>query len=136
MMMNIYDDGQKLIHSGLQLRVPTKKLIFLFLNQNIYCGNSKEPSQCDGSFEDPKHVIKLMGKKIFTILRSKMFILSCADPEIFFLTIFFILLVFQSSKYIVFHRVLYGPPSRRDHWVQLLLKGCPYRMSKKTFSNL
>ena len=31
--------------SGLQLRVRTKKLIFLFLSQNICCGYSKEPSQ-------------------------------------------------------------------------------------------
>ena len=30
---------------GLQIRVPTRKLFFLFLNQNIFCGYSKEPSQ-------------------------------------------------------------------------------------------
>ena len=42
------------------------KLIFLFLNQNICCGYSK-----NGSFEHPKHMLKLMGKKILTILRSK-----------------------------------------------------------------
>ena len=30
---------------GLQLRVRTRKIIFLFLNQNISCGYSKEPSQ-------------------------------------------------------------------------------------------
>ena len=30
---------------GLQLRVRNEKLIFLFLNQNICCGYSKEPSQ-------------------------------------------------------------------------------------------
>ena len=51
---------------GLKIRVCTKKLIFLFLIQNICCGYSKEPSQWDGSFEHPKHMIKLMGKKIFT----------------------------------------------------------------------
>ena len=45
-----------------------QKIIFLFLNQNIFCGYSKEPSQSDGSFEHPKHMFKLMGKKIFTIL--------------------------------------------------------------------
>ena len=32
---------------------------------------SKDPSQWDSSFEHPKHKFKLMGKKIFTILRSK-----------------------------------------------------------------
>ena len=49
----------------------TKKIIFVFLNLNICCGCSKEPSQWDGSFEHPKHMFKLMGKKIFTILGSK-----------------------------------------------------------------
>ena len=44
------------------------KNIFLFLNQ---CGCSKEPFLCGGSFEHPKHMLKLMGKKIFTILHSK-----------------------------------------------------------------
>ena len=57
------------LYPGLKLRVRTKKLIFLFLNQNTCCGYSKEPSQWDGSFEHPKHMLKLMGKKIFTILR-------------------------------------------------------------------
>ena len=33
------------------LRVLIKKIIFLFLNQNICCGYSKEPSRRDGSFE-------------------------------------------------------------------------------------
>ena len=33
----------------------------------------KEPSQRDSSFEYPKHMLQLMGKKIFKILRLKMF---------------------------------------------------------------
>ena len=45
-----------------------RKIIFFF-NQNICCGYSKEPSQSDDSFEHPKHMLKIMGKKIFTILR-------------------------------------------------------------------
>ena len=45
------------------------KLFFLFLNQNICCGYSKELSQWDGSFEHLKHMFKLMDKKIITILR-------------------------------------------------------------------
>ena len=49
----------------------TRKIIFLFFNQNICCGYSKEPSQWDGSFEHPKHMLIIMGKKIFTILRWK-----------------------------------------------------------------
>ena len=39
-----------------------------FINQDICRGYSKEPSQWDGSFEHPKHMLKLMGKKIFIIL--------------------------------------------------------------------
>ena len=39
----------------------TKKLNFLFLNQNICCGYSKEPSQWDGSFKRPKNILKLIG---------------------------------------------------------------------------
>ena len=55
-----------------------EKLIFLFLNQNICCGYSKDSSQWDGSFEHPKHMLKLIGKKIFTILRWHfLFIWAC-----------------------------------------------------------
>ena len=42
-----------------------RNFFFLFLNQTICCGYSK-----DGSFEHPKHTLKLMGKKIFTNLLS------------------------------------------------------------------
>ena len=42
-----------------------KIINFLILNQNICYGYSKEPSQWDGSFEHPKHMLKLMGKKLF-----------------------------------------------------------------------
>ena len=58
-------------HTELKLRVRKENLIFLFLNQNICCGYSKELSQGDGSFEHPKHMLKRMGKKIFTFLRGK-----------------------------------------------------------------
>ena len=51
------------------------KLFFLFLSQNICCGYSKEPSWWDGSFEHPKHMFKLMDKKIIAILR-KLFLLN------------------------------------------------------------
>ena len=56
-----------------------KKVLFLFLDQNICCGYSKEPSQWDCSFEHQKHMIKLMGKKIFTILRTK----NCLSKPVF-----------------------------------------------------
>ena len=48
--------------------VKSEKIIFSFLNLNICCGYSKEPFQRDGSFEHPKHMLKLKGKKIFSIL--------------------------------------------------------------------
>ena len=57
--------------TSLQGGVRIRKLYFLLLNQNIWCGYSKEPSQRDGSFEHPKHMFKLMDKKINAILRSK-----------------------------------------------------------------
>ena len=58
-------------------------MFFLFLNQNICCGYSKEPSQWDGSFKHPKHMLKIMGKKIFTILRwNFLFILTYEMNEI------------------------------------------------------
>ena len=59
-----------LLLSGLQIRVCIGKLFSLFLIQNICCGYSKEPSQLDCSFEHPKHMFRLMGKKIVTILSS------------------------------------------------------------------
>ena len=42
------------------------KLIFLFLNQNIFCGYSTLNKR-DGSFEHPKQMYKLMDKKTFKI---------------------------------------------------------------------
>ena len=57
-------------YARLKLRVRKENLI-LFLNPNICLGYSKEPSQWDGSFEHPKQMLKLMGKKTITILRWK-----------------------------------------------------------------
>ena len=58
-----------LLSSGPQISMHNWKLFFLFLNQNICCGYSKEPSRWDGSFEHPKHMFELMDKKIIAILR-------------------------------------------------------------------
>ena len=58
----------KRFHSGLQVRMHIWKLLFLFLNQNICCGCSKEPSNWDCSFEHPKHMFRLIGMKIIIIL--------------------------------------------------------------------
>ena len=46
------------------------KSIFFIFHPKICYWYSKESSQIDGSFEHPKHMFKLMGKKIITILRS------------------------------------------------------------------
>ena len=45
-----------------------QKSIFLFINQNIYCGYSKEPFHGDGSFEHPKQMFEQIDKKIFDLL--------------------------------------------------------------------
>ena len=50
-----------------------RKIIFLFLNQNIWCGYSKESSQWEGSFEHPKQMLKFMGEKLFTIFYADFF---------------------------------------------------------------
>ena len=49
-------------------RAYQKIIFFLFLNQNICCGYSKEPFRWDSSYELPIHMFKLMGKKIITVL--------------------------------------------------------------------
>ena len=46
-------------------------MIFLCLNQNIVLGIQKNRLN---KTEHPKHMLKLTGKKIFTILRSKKFV--------------------------------------------------------------
>ena len=54
--------------------------IFLFLNQNICCGYSNE----NGSFERPNHVLKIMGKKIFTMYNftlKKVYLELCDDRK-------------------------------------------------------
>ena len=70
---NSQQTSEFLSSSGLKLKMRNRKIIVLFQNQNICCGYSKEPSQWDGSFEHPKHMLKIMGKKTFTILRWKFF---------------------------------------------------------------
>ena len=59
-----------------QIRVRKRKLFFLFFNQNTCCGYSKEPSRWDGSFEHPKQMLKLIGKKIITILCSNVWCIN------------------------------------------------------------
>ena len=50
-----------------------KNLIFLLLNQSIFCGYSKEPSQWDGSFEHPNSV-KTDGQENIYIFTLKNFV--------------------------------------------------------------
>ena len=44
--------------------------IFLHIIFSICFGYSKEPSQCDGSFEYPQHMFCLRKKKIIFLLRT------------------------------------------------------------------
>ena len=65
-----------------------QKLIYLFLDQNMF-GYSKEPFHRDGSFEHPKHMLKLMDKKIFTILLSNILFIWTSVNAIKMWCIFF-----------------------------------------------
>ena len=57
-------------HAGPQIRVRNWKLFVSFLNQNICCGYSEEPSHR----EHPKHMFELVDKKIIAILRKLCFL--------------------------------------------------------------
>ena len=50
--------------SDLQIRVCIEKLFSLFLIQTICCGTQKNRLNETVLFEHPKHMFKLMGKKI------------------------------------------------------------------------
>ena len=52
------------------MRVRTGKSFFLFLNQNICWVTQK--NRRDGSFDHPKHMLKLMGKEINVILSAQL----------------------------------------------------------------
>ena len=60
-------DKSVLLKISFQISQPTH--MFRVLNQHICSGYSKDPSQWDNSFEHPKHMFKLMDKKIISILR-------------------------------------------------------------------
>ena len=51
-----------------------QKIIFSFLNQNIYCGYSKKPSHYNCSFEHPKHLLKLIGIKKYLQFYAQKFV--------------------------------------------------------------
>ena len=59
--------------SGLDTHNFQRKIVKIVLptSFNICFVCSKEPSHGDGSFEHPKHMFKLMGKKILTIYAKK-----------------------------------------------------------------
>ena len=57
-----YCESRLSLSTGLKLRVRKENLFFLFLNQNICCGYSKEPSQSIRRFFwAPKTYIKIDG---------------------------------------------------------------------------
>ena len=58
---------------------------FSYSSTQTCCGYLKEPSQGDSSFEHPKHMFKLMDKKIISILRSKICLI---ESKTLFLTFF------------------------------------------------
>ena len=66
-------EGRMLPLSAQAPRVCDFKFIFLFLNQNICCRYSKEPSQCNDSFEHPKQMLKLMNLKIHKFMLNFLF---------------------------------------------------------------
>ena len=53
-----------------------KKWIFLFPDQNICGGCSKEPSQRDSSFEHPKHMYELIDKKFSQFYAKKVYLIG------------------------------------------------------------
>ena len=61
---NAIEEAISNMYTGLKLRLRNRKIIFLFLSQNRCCGYSKELF-----FGHPKHLLRIMGKKIFTIVR-------------------------------------------------------------------
>ena len=63
----------KVKNKHFKMKVYIQKLIFLFFNQNVCCGYSKELYHGGDSFEHPKHTLKLIDKKILTILFSSFF---------------------------------------------------------------
>ena len=70
-MIEFLGHTPKYLFSGLQVRVRNEKLFSLFLNQNICCEYSKEPSHWDGFFEHPKHMFELMDKIIIVFFSLK-----------------------------------------------------------------
>ena len=59
-----------------EIRVCNAKIIFLFLNKKFVMDTQK-----NASFEHPKQMLKLMVKKIFTVLRFKILFTSIWTGE-------------------------------------------------------
>ena len=84
--------------SGLKLWVRNENIIFLFLIQNICCGYLKEPSQWNGSFEHPKHMLKLLSKKYFQFYAENV---RWSKPVVFVTNITICLTIVSNNKYII-----------------------------------
>ena len=67
--------------AGLKLRVPKRKIIFLFLNQNICCGSSKNRLN-EMDLMSTQNMLKIMGKKLFPILRRKFLFSKPVDKDL------------------------------------------------------
>ena len=57
-----------------------QKIIILLLNQNKCCGYSKEPSQWDGSFEHPKHMLEYL--QMYMKLKMFIYLILCMYSKI------------------------------------------------------
>ena len=73
--------GSEKILTGIKFRVRNRKITFLHFDQNICCGYSKELSEWDRSFEHPKHMLKIMGKKISNLMLKIFVYLNLCTKE-------------------------------------------------------
>ena len=105
----------------MSLRVDNRKITFLFFNQNICCEYSKEPSQWDGSLEHPKHMLKIMGKKILTILRWN-FLLRVRNRKITFLFYNQKHMLWELKRTVSMRRFCWAPKTFKKLWVRKYLQ--------------
>ena len=60
-----------IFHQDFSLECVTEKYFSYFSSKTYVVGTQKNRLNETGFYENPKHMLKLTGKKLFTILRSK-----------------------------------------------------------------
>ena len=80
-LFNLWD-----LPTGLQIRVRTEKLFFLFLNQNICCGYSKNRLN-EKILLSTQNMFKLMGKEINAILGAQNILIWTYVSPFFFICV-------------------------------------------------